>query len=198
MIGTPHMDISCNENTISIHIPSSLVTAYSTSSWIDPNCRIHNNGTHLLSTIDLNSCGTTTTVTNTTVRFENEVILNQFISSGHSGNHQPEMVIPVECIYPRRQTVTTGFQPIVEQVLFYEKGLGHLQLRIQQVTDETFTQIVSASNISKGTRFHDTMYVKLSTGTLNSTNVGLHVHRCLATLTSSPTTLPEITLIQNG
>ncbi|XP_071173130.1 oncoprotein-induced transcript 3 protein-like isoform X1 [Mytilus edulis] len=189
---TERHDVSCLSDSISVFIPSDLLSHYQTT-WRDPHCQVQDNGTHYVSTISHTSCGTTVIFTKDEVIFENELILHKSGSPSNQtskdsidfGSSSSE-VIPVQCIYPRRQNITTLYRPAQSKVRFYEKRYGHMDVQLEQYRSSMFVTPLPVRSFPNEVEINKDMYFTLHAMHVNSTDVAVKVDSCVATPTNMP------------
>ncbi|XP_076112420.1 oncoprotein-induced transcript 3 protein-like [Mytilus galloprovincialis] len=185
-------DVSCLSDSISVFIPSDLLSHYQTT-WRDPHCQVQDNGTHYVSTISHTSCGTTVIFTKDEVIFENELILHKSGSpSNQTSNDSIDFgssdseVIPVQCIYPRRQNISTLYRPAQSTVRFYEKRYGHMDVQLEQYKSGMFVTPLPVRSFPNEVEINKDMYFILHAMHVNSTDVAVKVDSCVATPSNIP------------
>lgn len=154
--------------------------------WNDPSCVVTNNGTHLVGTIGLDSCGTVVHFNDTHVVFENDLV-SESTNGTNAIDFGLNSVIPVQCVYPRRQEVSTSFLPVAGHARFYEKGMGHLQVQMRHARDVTFDETYDVGPVAHQVILNKPVYLKLTLGVVNQTisDISINVDRCFATPSSS-------------
>lgn len=132
-----------------------------------------------MSSINLNSCGTTVAFTNDSVIFRNVIIITSADNStGEEG------LIPIQCKYDRFATVQLSYMPVVRHVLFTEVGIGQLSFRIQQFMDARYLTAVADSQYPLRMEPNERVYIQLSLGDVLSAghkdDIGIDVQECVA------------------
>jgi len=126
-----------------------LLPAGQTVTWRDPDCVVTNNGSHYLGTVDFNHCGTTVRFNNDSVEFRNELVShgnNQQAGTVINFGDSYSSVVPVECVYPRKESTMSSYLPVEEKVRFFEKRMGHFDLQIEQSENQNFDAPVTQVN----------------------------------------------------
>ncbi|XP_062582244.1 CUB and zona pellucida-like domain-containing protein 1 [Saccostrea cucullata] len=195
---TERSDISCNAENIEIFLPKNLLPVSSRVTWLDPNCNIASNGTHYVSTVKHGECGTTVSLTANNVIFENEIKAKPVSPENHllDFGTNPYM-IPVKCIYPRKEMTLSLYQPVKQQVRVYEKRFGHLDIDMRQYETNQFNRVLDNSTIPK-LELNSYSFIKVGLKNFGSANLGIHLDTCIATKTPTPYDSMFIKLIENG
>lgn len=167
--------------------------------WLDPNCSIAFNGTHFISKILHDQCGTTVGLSQSNVIFENKIIVHPFKTENSVldfGTTPTE--ISVKCIYPRAEMTMSSYQPIKQQVRLYEKRFGHLDIDMRQYETNQFKHALNDLSTPRKLELSSDIFISVGLPTGDTSGLGVHLDTCIATKTSTPYDNVFITLIENG
>lgn len=192
-------DIACNAENIEVFLPKSLIHSTSSMTWLDPNCSIAFNGTHFISKILHDQCGTTVGLSQSNVIFENKIIVHPFKTENSVldfGTTPTE--ISVKCIYPRAEMTMSSYQPVKQQVRLYEKRFGHLDIDMRQYETNQFKHALNDLSTPRKLELSSDIFISVGLPTGDTSGLGVHLDTCIATKTSTPYDNVFITLIENG
>lgn len=192
-------DIACNAENIEVFLPKSLIHSTSSMTWLDPNCSIAFNGTHFISKILHDQCGTTVGLSQSNVIFENKIIVHPFKTENSVldfGTTPTE--ISVKCIYPRAEMTMSSYQPVKQQVRVYEKRFGHLDIDMRQYETNQFKHALNDLSTPRKLELSSDIFISVGLPTGDTSGLGVHLDTCIATKTSTPYDNVFITLIENG
>lgn len=167
--------------------------------WLDPNCSIAFNGTHFISKILHDQCGTTVGLSQSNVIFENKIIVHPFKTENSVldfGTAPTE--ISVKCIYPRAEMTMSSYQPVKQQVRLYEKRFGHLDIDMRQFETNQFKHALNDLSTPRKLELSSDIFISVGLPTGDTSGLGVHLDTCIATKTSTPYDNVFITLIENG
>lgn len=190
-------DISCLPDRLSIFLPASLVSEGHNVTWREETCAVTFNGTHYVSSVELSECGTTVRIENDTVIFSNELVVHKLITNGtvsEDGDDveeditygsEFETVIPVQCIYPRHNNLSTSYTPVKQNVRFFEKRYGELHVAMEQFDSEEYVEPLAQDGSPRKVPLDEDIYIRIG---LSSDPAGLKVKadQCIATSSRSP------------
>ncbi|KAK3086340.1 hypothetical protein FSP39_017064 [Pinctada imbricata] len=161
---------------------------------------VTSNGTHMISSIGLSQCGTTVTITKDNVEFENELKAQSTNSTANSliDFGEDAYVIPVKCIYPRTETPMTSYVPLQQHVRFYEKRYGHFDVDIMQYDSDKFSSAIQNLGTPRKVALNSEIYVEVKLNDQFNNGLGIHIDKCIATPTSSPSDSTLYTLLTDG
>lgn len=192
-------DIACNAENIEVFLPQSLIHTTSSITWLDPNCSIAFNGTHFISKILHDQCGTTVSLTQSNVIFENKIIVHPFKTENSVldfGTTPTEIL--VKCIYPRTEMTMSSYQPVKQQVRVYEKRFGHLNIDMRQYETNQFKHALNDLSTPREIELSSDIFISVGLPKRDTPGLGIHLDTCIATKTSTPYDNVFITLIENG
>lgn len=192
-------DIACNAENIEVFLPQSLIHTTSSITWLDPNCSIAFNGTHFISKILHDQCGTTVSLTQSNVIFENKIIVHPFKTENSVldfGTTPTEIL--VKCIYPRTEMTMSSYQPVKQQVRVYEKRFGHLNIDMRQYETNQFKHALNDLSTAREIELSSDIFISVGLPKRDTPGLGIHLDTCIATKTSTPYDNVFITLIENG
>ncbi|XP_045191486.2 ZP domain-containing protein-like, partial [Mercenaria mercenaria] len=200
-------DIECYPDALAIFLPDDLFPKHRNVTWRESCCSVVHNGSHYVSNILLTECGTTVLIENETVTFSNELIVHKVADDNNVANDAEdrsitygedyETVIPVKCIYPRFNNVSTNYSPVKQNVRFIEKRFGTLDVAMEQYENDQFKNALDTSSFPRKVPLDDDVFVRVG---LNFEPDGLRVKtdQCIATSAPSPADTNWRPLIQSG
>ena len=200
----PHerSDINCLPDLVNIFLPDSLIPGNRTVTWREENCTIGHNGTHYVGSVSLTNCGTTVKIENNTVTFSNEIIVHKAADDNLSDDDDEitfgsdyETVIPVQCIYPRHNNLSTSYTPVKQNVRFFEKRYGELQVAMRQYDSEDYTEPLATDGSPRNVPLNDDIYIRVGLN-MEPTELKVKADQCIATSSPSPADKNWRTLIQ--
>jgi hypothetical protein len=187
-------DLICQPNSLVISLPDTLFPEQRNITWKEDTCRVTYNGSHYVSDISLTDCGTTVLIENDTVIFSNELIVHKVADDNHAAKEREtnsitfgenyETVIPVKCIYPRLNNVSTNYSPVKQNVRFIEKRYGTLDVAMQQFEDERFEKSFGTDSFPRKVPLNDDVFIRVGLN-FEPNSVRVITDKCIAT--SSPT-----------
>ena len=192
-------DINCNADSIEVFLPKHLIPEISSITWLDPNCNIENNGTHYCSKVMHAKCGTSVTLSENNVVFENKIIAHSIETRSSIldfGKYPTE--IPVKCIYPRKKMSVSSYRPIQQQVRVYEKRFGHLDIDMRQYETNQFLRPLEDLTTPRKLELNSNVFLRVGLLKESTPGLGIHLDTCIATKTPSPYDSLYIKLIENG
>lgn len=180
-------DIECLHDALSVFIPASLITDGRNVTWREQSCSVTSNGTHYVSSIGLSDCGTTVVLENDTVTYYNELIVHTdtdyaYYDSEVIYGNEYDAVIPVECIFPRFSNLSTNYAPVKQNVRFFEKQYGELDVSMQQFDFSDFDTPVSDNGTPRKIPLGEDLYFRVGL-THESTDLRVVTDQCIATAT---------------
>ncbi|KAL5022658.1 hypothetical protein ScPMuIL_001813 [Solemya velum] len=191
---------------MSLFIPISIIANNGRPTWSDASCPLHNNGTHYVGTVKFNECGTTTQFTRDTVVFRNNF---RDAAGGNIGGSAPNAsvvnwgsqgssVVEVSCEFHRESNLDFSYIPIQPHVVLYETNYGQLDLELTQYSTSLFKTPIPTNNYPVNVQLNNEVYIKLSIGLANNSDVALATDRCIATSSQSPMDPTSYPLIDCG
>jgi hypothetical protein len=152
----------------------------------------------------LTECGTTVRIENDTVTFSNDLIVHKTDANRNTVDDRSitygedyETVIPVKCIYPRYNNVSSSYIPVKQNVRFFEKRYGDLDVAMQQFESEQFDTAVDAGNYPRKIPLDDDVFVRVGLN-FDPENLRVKTDQCIATSMPSPADKNWRPLIQKG
>lgn len=185
----------CHPNAITIFAPLSLIPVTAEVTWLDPSCHFWSNDSHYFSTVGFHDCGMKAVLSDESVTFENALVVNdvQTISPLVDFGESISFEIPVSCIYPRRENLTTSFYPLRQSRRVFVKRHGHLDMYMNQYSNAEFSQ-VSSQPVPLGSP----VFIKFGVEQLNRSELAVMADRCIATPSYSPADTTFYSLIENN
>lgn len=155
----------------------------------------------------LTECGTTVLIENDTVTFSNELIVHK-VEDGNRVRHNVgdgsitygedyETVIPVKCIYPRYGNVSTEYIPVKQNVRFYEKRYGELDIAMEQFENDQYDQALDTSSSPRKVPLNDDVFIRVGLN-FKPNNIRVNTDQCIATSTPMPADKNWRSLINSG
>uniref|UniRef100_K1QWR7 Zona pellucida sperm-binding protein 2 n=1 Tax=Magallana gigas TaxID=29159 RepID=K1QWR7_MAGGI len=144
--------------------------------WLDPNCSIAFNGTHFISKILHDQCGTTVGLSQSNVIFENKIIVHPFKTENSVldfGTAPTE--ISVKCIYPRAEMTMSSYQPVKQQVRLYEKRFGHLDIDMRQFETNQFKHALNDFSTPRKLELSSDIFISVGLPTGDTSGLGVHL-----------------------
>ncbi|XP_052816503.1 oncoprotein-induced transcript 3 protein-like isoform X1 [Mya arenaria] len=168
-------------------------------------CKAEFNGTHFVSVIALSECGTTVSIQNDTVTFYNELIVRKVADDIQDVNSDSdvtygsdyETVIPVQCIYPRHSNVSSSYIPVKQNVRFFEKHYGNLDVYMQQFDSQDFKFTIPVDGSPRKVPLNDDLYIRVGLN-FDPDDVRVKADQCIATSTPNPADSHWRQLINDG
>ncbi|KAG9334526.1 hypothetical protein JZ751_007525 [Albula glossodonta] len=159
-------NISCMDTTITIILDKNSMQGLEASQLLlkDPTCSLTTNGSHIMGTMSLNSCGTQMEDDGDYIVFKNEI--NSIKETGVI-TRQTMVQIPFSCSYPKVAHVSTNFKNHKSDYVFTETGFGSFSYSFEFYTDSTFQTVIDPSSYP--------VEVEL----LEKIHMGIHAHSYL-------------------
>ena len=174
--------------------------------WRENSCVIEFNGTHYVGSLPLSLCGTTVTIDEDNVTFSNDIFVhtadnavrNVVAEKDVTFGEDYETVIPVECIYPRDNLVSSSYVPVKQHIRFLEKRYGDLELDMQQYESEDYDKPVSCGpDEHRKVPLDADLYIRIGFK-FDIQNLRLDPKKCIATSTPFPADPKWHSLITDG
>lgn len=108
-----------------------------------------------------------------------------------------ETVVPVKCIYPRHKNTSMSYTPTKQNVRFFERRYGELNVRMDQYLDNQFTKIVPSDKYPQNVPLNGDVFMRL-TLVVDRDDLRLRVDSCIATSKPTPSDGNWRQLIKNG
>ncbi|KAI1895953.1 hypothetical protein AGOR_G00112080 [Albula goreensis] len=145
---SPHSgraNISCMDTTMTIILEKNSMQGLEASQLLlkDPTCSLTTNGSHIMGTMSLNSCGTQTEDDGDYIVFKNEI--NSIKETGVI-TRQTMVQIPFSCSYPKVAHVSTNFKNHKSDYVFTETGFGSFSYSFEFYTDSTFQTVIDPNS----------------------------------------------------
>ncbi|XP_052233959.1 oncoprotein-induced transcript 3 protein-like isoform X2 [Dreissena polymorpha] len=198
-------DIECLPDVISVYLPKSLLPEERNITWREDACDVTFNGTHYVTTISLSECGTTVSIDNTTVTFTNELVVHKMSTDNAARDADDviifgssyETVIPVHCVYPRFNNVSSAYIPVKQNIRFFEKRFGELDISMDQFDSEAFARPLSLDGAPRKVPLDEDLYIRVGLSNRPS-EVRVRADQCIATASSNPADRNWRQLIDEG
>ncbi|XP_042559116.1 ZP domain-containing protein-like [Clupea harengus] len=177
----------------------------------DSNCTLYSNGTHLLSNMSLDACGTVMELMllasnvlllvcvskddGVDLIFTNEVV--SFNESNAVIVRDPLVEIEFSCKYPKQSSVTLDFIGHRPPVNFTQRGFGTFTLQFEFFESSTFSLAKDPSTYPLEFDLGDMMYMQIQSFT-SVPNTVLFAESCTATPSDDPNSASKYPIIKDG
>ncbi|XP_043915624.1 uncharacterized protein LOC122791765 [Protopterus annectens] len=190
-------DIMCTQNTMTVTVRKSLIKGMDEHHLRlnDPSCLVSSNGTHVIASVSLNSCGTEVEEEGNNIIFKNEITTfdhpNEVITRRH------EVQIPFRCSYPKESNTTNAFHTHKKPYLFSEAGFGTFTYVFEFYNSSDFTNKISPSNYPIEVDLREKLFTDIQVQSSIS-NIQMFVESCRATAHDIPNDPVHYDIINNG
>lgn len=106
-------------------------------------------------------------------------------------------MIPVKCIFPRYDNVSTEYIPVKQNVRFYEKRYGELDIAMEQFENDQYDQALDTSSSPRKVPLNDDVFIRVGLN-FEPNNVRVNTDQCIATSTPMPADKNWRSLITSG
>lgn len=131
-------------------------------------------------------------IENDTVTFSNDLIVHKVADDildiderDITYGAEYETVIPVQCVYPRHDNLSTSYTPVKQNVRFFEKRFGELQVDMQQYDSPEYIEALSTDGSPRKVPLDDDIFIRIGLN-FDSKNLKVKADQCIATSSPSP------------
>ncbi|XP_041073950.1 CUB and zona pellucida-like domain-containing protein 1 [Polyodon spathula] len=190
-------DIECTDTTMTLYISKSSVRGLHENHLRlnDPTCSVTSNGSHIIASVSLNSCGTKLEETENDLIFRNEITSFDNPHDIITRKHQIE--IPFICKFPKKSRLSTSFKAHKSAYLFTEAGFGSFTYLFEFYDSSAFSRMINPNSYPIEVQLQDMIYMDIQVQTSLSTTQ-LFVESCRATPNDNPNDPIYYDIISNG
>ncbi|KAJ8402902.1 hypothetical protein AAFF_G00362160 [Aldrovandia affinis] len=189
-------NISCMDNTITITLDKDSMQGVEASQLYlkDPTCSLTTNGSHIMATLSLNSCGTQMENGGDYMIFKNEI---NSIKETSVITRRHSVKIPFSCRYSKQGDVLTNFKNHKSDYIFTETGFGSFSYSFEFYKENTFKSMIDPSSYPVEVKLLDKIYMGIQAHS-SLPQVNLFVESCKATPDDNPDNALYYDIIKNG
>ncbi|XP_041075193.1 CUB and zona pellucida-like domain-containing protein 1 [Polyodon spathula] len=190
-------DIECTDTTMTLYISKSLVRGLHENHLRlnDPTCSVTSNGSHIIASVSLNSCGTKLEETENDLIFGNKITSFDHPHDVIIRKHQIE--IPFICKFPKKSRLSASFKAHKSAYLFTEAGFGSFTYLFEFYDSSAFSRMINPNSYPIEVQLQDMIYMDIQVQTSLSTTQ-LFVESCRATPNDNPSDPIYYDIISNG
>ncbi|MBN3279825.1 CUZD1 protein, partial [Polyodon spathula] len=190
-------DIECTDTTMTLYISKSSVRGLHENHLRlnDPTCSVTSNGSHIIASVSLNSCGTKLEETEHDLIFRNEITSFENPHDIITRKHQIE--IPFICKFPKKSRLSASFKAHKSAYLFTEAGFGSFTYLFEFYDSSAFSRMINPNSYPIEVQLQDMIYMDIQVQTSLSTTQ-LFVESCRATSNDNPSDPIYYDIISNG
>ncbi|XP_058858125.1 uncharacterized protein LOC131701833 [Acipenser ruthenus] len=190
-------DIECTDTTMTLYISKSSVRGLHENHLRlnDPTCSVTSNGSHIIASVSLNSCGTTLEETENDLIFRNEITSFEHPHDIITRKHQIE--IPFICKFPKKSRLSASFKAHKSAYLFTEAGFGSFTYLFEFYDNSAFSRMINPNSYPIEVELQDMIYMGIQVQSSLSTTQ-LFVESCRATSNDNPNDPLYYDIISNG
>ncbi|KAJ8417501.1 hypothetical protein AAFF_G00223440 [Aldrovandia affinis] len=194
---TGEANVICSETTMTVEVQkSSIIGLHEDHLRLnDPSCTLASNGTHVIGTMSLNSCGTVLEEDDDNLIFKNEITSFDEPYAVITRRHEVEIMF--SCMYPKTGTVSLEFKAHKIPYVFTEKGFGRFTYHFEFFHSDLFYHMVDPSTYPVEVPLKEMLYMEIR-ATSSITNTVLFVESCRATPIDDPNYYLFYSIIENG
>ncbi|KAI1879143.1 hypothetical protein AGOR_G00253060, partial [Albula goreensis] len=161
----------------------------------DPSCTLMSNGTHVIGSMSLNSCGTQLEEDAENLIFKNEITTVEDPTAVITRRHEVE--IGFSCVYPKTGRVSLEFRAHKVPYVFTERGFGKFTYQFEFYHSSQFSQMVDPSTYPVEVPLKEMIYMEIESSS-SIPNTVLFVESCRATPIDDPSYHLYYRIIENG
>ncbi|KAK6472593.1 CUB and zona pellucida-like domain-containing protein 1 [Huso huso] len=190
-------DIECTDTTMTLYISKSSVRGLHENHLRlnDPTCSVTSNGSHIIASVSLNSCGTKLEETENDLIFRNEITSFDHPHDIITRKHQIE--IPFICKFPKKSRLLASFKAHKSAYLFTEAGFGSFTYLFEFYDSSDFSRMINPNTYPIEVELQDMIYMGIQVQSSLSTTQ-LFVESCRATPNDNPNDPLYYDIISNG
>ncbi|MGH0167927.1 UNVERIFIED_CONTAM: hypothetical protein FKN15_077211, partial [Acipenser sinensis] len=190
-------DIECTDTTMTLYISKSSVRGLHENHLRlnDPTCSVTSNGSHIIASVSLNSCGTKLEETENDLIFRNEITSFDHPHDIITRKHQIE--IPFICKFPKKSRLSASFKAHKSAYLFTEAGFGSFTYLFEFYDNSAFSRMINPNTYPIEVELQDMIYMGIQVQSSLSTTQ-LFVESCRATPNDNPNDPLYYDIISNG
>uniref|UniRef100_H3ATL0 Soluble scavenger receptor cysteine-rich domain-containing protein SSC5D n=1 Tax=Latimeria chalumnae TaxID=7897 RepID=H3ATL0_LATCH len=187
----------CTDTTMTLSVPKSSFNRLHNIHFHlnDPSCSVTSNGTHIIASVSLNSCGTQMKETRDYIIFKNEI--TSFNHPHFVITRKHDVQIPFSCSFPKRTNVAASFHVHKGAYIFSEPGFGHFSYVFEFYTDRHYTSIIDPASYPVEVELQDMMYMEVQAQSSLS-SIEVFVESCRATAHDDPNDSLYYDIIKDG
>ncbi|XP_041075195.1 ZP domain-containing protein-like [Polyodon spathula] len=197
VVNESEADIECTDTTMTLYISKSSVRGLHENHLRlnDPTCSVTSNGSHIIASVSLNSCGTKLEETEHDLIFRNEITSFENPHDIITRKHQIE--IPFICKFPKKSRLSASFKAHKSAYLFTEAGFGSFTYLFEFYDSSAFSRMINPNSYPIEVQLQDMIYMDIQVQTSLSTTQ-LFVESCRATSNDNPSDPIYYDIISNG
>ncbi|MGH0167928.1 UNVERIFIED_CONTAM: hypothetical protein FKN15_077212 [Acipenser sinensis] len=190
-------DIECTDTTMTLYISKFSVRGLHENHLRlnDPTCSVTSNGSHIIASVSLNSCGTKLEETENDLIFRNEITSFDHPHDIITRKHQIE--IPFICKFPKKSRLSASFKAHKSAYLFTEAGFGSFTYLFEFYDNSAFSRMINPNTYPIEVELQDMIYMGIQVQSSLSTTQ-LFVESCRATPNDNPNDPLYYDIISNG
>ncbi|KAK1159639.1 hypothetical protein AOXY_G21008 [Acipenser oxyrinchus oxyrinchus] len=189
-------DVKCTDTTMTLYVSKSSVRGFNETNLRlnDPSCSVTTNGSHVIASVSLNSCGTQVEETVDEIIFKNE--MTSFDQPHDVITREHQFKILFVCKFPKNSRLSVSFEAQKSDYLFTEALFGNFTYLFQFYDNSAFTTVINPNTHIK-VKLKDMIYMGISVQSSLS-SIRLFVESCRATPHDNPNDPIYYDIISNG
>ncbi|XP_041073764.1 uncharacterized protein LOC121294267 [Polyodon spathula] len=190
-------DIECTDTTMTLYVSKSSVNGFNETNLhlIDPSCLVTTNGSHIIASVSLNSCGTQVEETLDDLIFKNK--MTSFAQPQDVITRQHQFEILFICKFPKKSRLSSSFEAQKRDYLFTEIPFDNFTYVFQFYDSSAFTTVIDPKTYPIMVNLKDKIYMGIKVQSSLS-NIRLFVESCRATPHDNPNDPIYYDIITNG
>ncbi|KAK1161717.1 hypothetical protein AOXY_G19342 [Acipenser oxyrinchus oxyrinchus] len=190
-------DVECTDTTMTLYVSKSSIKGFNETNLRlkDPSCLVTTNGSHIIASVSLNSCGTQVEETLDELIFKNKMTSFDQLQDVVTREHQFE--IQFICKFPKKSRLSASFEAQKSDYLFTEIPFGNFSYLFQFYDSSAFTKVINPNTYPVKVKLKDMIYMGISVQSSLS-NIRLFVESCRATPHDNPNDPIYYDIITNG
>nr|XP_014354167.1 PREDICTED: deleted in malignant brain tumors 1 protein-like [Latimeria chalumnae] len=154
-------DIVCTDTTMTLSVLKSSIEGQHENRLRlnDPSCSISLNGTHIIASVSLNSCGTQIKETQNSTIFENQI--TSFDHHHKMITRKHEFQIPFSCSFPKKSNISASFHTHKGAYIFSETAFGHFTYVFEFYTNHHYSSIIDPASYPVEVELQDMLYMEI-------------------------------------
>ncbi|XP_006003872.1 uncharacterized protein LOC102354532 [Latimeria chalumnae] len=190
-------DVICTDTTMILSVLQSSIKGLHENHLRlnDPSCTVSSNGSHIIASVSLNSCGTQMKETSDYIVFENEI--TSFDHPYDVITRKHEVQIPFSCSFPKRTNVSSLFRAHKGAYIFSEAGFGQFSYVFEFYTNHYYTSIIDPASYPVEVELQDMLYMEIQVQS-SLYSIEVFVESCRATAHDDPNDSLYYDIIKDG
>ncbi|MBN3276116.1 CUZD1 protein, partial [Polyodon spathula] len=190
-------DVECTDTTMTLYVSKSSVNGFNETNLRlnDPSCLVTTNGSHIIASVSLNSCGTQVEETVDEVIFRNEI--TSFDNPYDVITREHRIEIPFTCKFSRKSRLSASFEAHKSASFSTGVGFGNFTYLFEFYDSSAFRTVIDPKTYPIKLKLKDMIYMGIKVRSSLS-NIRLFVESCRATPHDNPNDPIYYDIITNG